>query len=77
MHPYGSYIHYVNGIQRRQGDSNTYANIKVNAGETVVVSVKSQNNDNLFSDMAKVYIYAPSAGEFIHLSLIMIMTHCI
>ena len=59
------------------GTANRYANIRVNAGETVIFSVEAQTKDHLISNLAKVYIHAPSAGEFMHLSLVMIMTYCI
>ena len=59
------------------GVTNRYANIRVNAGETVIFSVKARNNDDLLSDMTEVHIHAPPAGEFVHLSLVLIMTYCI
>ena len=40
-----------------------YAEITVNAGEKIIFSVKAQNDEELFSDLAEVEIYAPSAGE--------------
>ena len=51
------------------GVTNRYANIRVNAGETVIFSVKARNNDDLLSDMTEVDIHAPSAGEFVNVYL--------
>ena len=40
-----------------------YAKITVNAGEKIIFSVEAQSNEELFSDLAEVEIYAPSAGK--------------
>ena len=41
---------------------NAYADIEVNAGETITFSVKARNNMELLSDAATIDITGPDAG---------------
>ena len=63
LHAYGTYTYSVDGKILTPGTSNVYTDIQVNAGETITLSVRARNNNDILSDAATAVITGSDAGQ--------------
>ena len=63
MHSHEPYQYRTDVFNNSINTGNAYADIEVNAGETITLWVKARNSADLFSDAATINITGFDAGE--------------